>query len=109
MVSKVESYLTENATELEKTQQLVKRAASLPQNSEFGAGLVDIIASYTQTFLWLQQYDEELLIAPTGEQGGNLTPLADAKQAINQLKANLMAKGEASQLFANELTLPTYY
>ncbi|PCI58516.1 MAG: hypothetical protein COB35_13665 [Gammaproteobacteria bacterium] len=94
--------LTENANELEKALQLVKRAADLPQNSEFGAGLVDIITSYTQTFLWLQQYDEGLLTTPNGEQGGNLTPLTDAKQAINQLKTNLMAKGEASNLFANE-------
>ncbi|GAA6171033.1 hypothetical protein NBRC116592_07030 [Colwellia sp. KU-HH00111] len=64
--------LTENANELEKALHLVKRAASLPQNREFGAGLVDIIANYTQTFLWLQQYDEGLLTNPEGEQGANL-------------------------------------
>ncbi len=43
--------LQQNAHELEKALLLVKRAAALPQNSEFSAGLVDIIASYTQTFL----------------------------------------------------------
>ncbi|WP_077338808.1 virulence protein RhuM/Fic/DOC family protein [Pseudocolwellia agarivorans] len=94
--------LTENANELEKALLLVKRAAALPFNAEFGAGLVDIVASYTQTFLWLQQYDEGLLDSPQGEIGGNLTPLSDAKQAISQLKQNLMAKGEATKLFANE-------
>ncbi|WP_111977193.1 RhuM family protein [Algibacillus agarilyticus] len=97
-----EQRLTENANELEKALILVKRAAALPYNSEFGAGLVDILASYTQTFLWLQQYDEGLLTAPEGQQGGNLTPLKDAKQAISQLKQNLMNKGEATQLFAQE-------
>ncbi|TMO02089.1 virulence protein RhuM/Fic/DOC family protein [Pseudoalteromonas sp. S558] len=94
--------LAQNATELENALQLVKRIAVLPQNSEFGAGLVDIIASYTQTFLWLQQYDEGLLNSPKGELGGSLTLLDDAKIAISQLKQNLTNKGEATKLFAQE-------
>ncbi|WP_350552541.1 virulence protein RhuM/Fic/DOC family protein [Pseudoalteromonas sp. 120-MNA-CIBAN-0494] len=94
--------LAQNATELDNALQLVKRIAVLPQNSEFGAGLVDIIASYTQTFLWLQQYDEGLLNSPKGELGGALTPLNDAKIAIDQLKQNLINKGEATKLFAQE-------
>lgn len=94
--------LAQNATELNNALQLVKRIAVLPQNSEFGAGLVDIIASYTQTFLWLQQYDEGLLNSPKGELGGALTPLNDAKIAITQLKQSLMNKGEATKLFAQE-------
>ncbi|MGB1978590.1 MAG: RhuM family protein [Pseudoalteromonas tetraodonis] len=94
--------LAQNATELDNALQLVKRIAVLPQNSEFGAGLVDIIASYTQTFLWLQQYDEGLLNSPKGELGGTLTLLNDAKAAITQLKQNLINKGEATKLFAQE-------
>ena len=94
--------LSQNAAELDKALQLVKRAASLPHNSEFGAGLVDIIASYTHTFLWLQQYDEGLLVAPKGELGGELTRLSDAKKALAQLKKQLIAKGEATVLFAQE-------
>ncbi|WP_017446220.1 virulence protein RhuM/Fic/DOC family protein [Gayadomonas joobiniege] len=94
--------LSQNAKELEKALLLVKRASALPQNSEFGVGLVDIIASYTQTFLWLQRYDEGLLETPQGQQGGELTPLADAKTAIAELKKNLINKGEATPLFAQE-------
>jgi len=94
--------LSQNALELEKALQLVKRAAALPYNSEFGAGLVDILASYTQTFLWLQQYDEGLLQQPKGEAGGELTPLADAKVALAQLKTKLIARGEATALFGQE-------
>ncbi|WP_405632190.1 RhuM family protein [Pseudoalteromonas sp. Ld20] len=94
--------LAQNATELDNALQLVKRIAVVPQNSEFGAGLVDIIASYTQTFLWLQKYDEGLLNSPKGELGGALTPLNDAKAAIAQLKQNLIIKGEATKLFAQE-------
>ncbi|MDP4537044.1 virulence protein RhuM/Fic/DOC family protein [Alkalimonas collagenimarina] len=94
--------LSQNAAELEKALQLVKRAAALPYNSEFGAGLVDILASYTQTFLWLQQYDEGLLQQPKGEPGGELTPLADVRAALAQLKAQLIARGEATALFGQE-------
>ncbi len=94
--------LQQNATELDKALQLVKRAAAIPQNKEFGAGLVDIISSYTQTFLWLQQYDEGLLITPKGQPGGNLSSLGDSRVAIAQLKQQLIAKGEATPLFANE-------
>lgn len=94
--------LSQNALELEKALQLIKRAAALPYNSEFGAGLVDILASYTQTFLWLQQYDEGLLQQPKGEPGGELTPLTDARAALAQLKAQLIARGEATALFGQE-------
>jgi death-on-curing family protein len=94
--------LHENASELEKALKLVRRAASLPRNSEFGAGLVDILARYTSTFLWLQQYDEGLLIAPKGHSGGELTPLNDTYLAISELKSQLIARGEATSLFAND-------
>lgn len=94
--------LKKNATELEKALQLVRRAAALPYNAKFGAGLVDIISSYTQTFLWLQQYDEGLLIAPEGQQGGVLSSLDATRAAIVELKQQLISKGEATPLFANE-------
>jgi len=77
-----ENRLHENASELEKALKIVQRAASLPRSGEFGAGLVDILARYTSTFLWLQQYDEGLLVAPKGMSGGELTPLNDATRAI---------------------------
>jgi len=97
-----ESRLSQNASELESALKLVQRAAQLPQNAEFGAGLADILGRYTKTFLWLQQYDEGLLTEPKGENGGSLTPLGDAKLAIRELKRQLISKGEATQLFANE-------
>ena len=94
--------LQQNAQALEQALRLVKRIALLPQNTEFGAGLADIITSYTQTFLWLQQYDEGLLASPTGQPGGDLTPLGQARLAITELKTQLMNKQQASELFAKE-------
>lgn len=92
-----------NAAELEAALQLVRKAAAGEAlTAEQGRGLVDVIARYTQTFLWLQRYDEGLLTAPAGSPGGVLPSVAEARAAIARLKADLMARGEASELFGRE-------
>lgn len=58
-----------NAAELEAALALVKKAAAGEITTDQGRGLVDVIARYTQTFLWLQRYDEGLLAAPVGSSG----------------------------------------
>jgi len=63
---------------------------------------VDIVSRYTHTFLWLQQYDEGLLAEPQTQQGGTLPTYAEACSALAELKLQLMAKGEASDLFGRE-------
>ena len=67
-----------------------------------GSGLAEIVVRYTQTFLWLQRYDEGLLTDPRGHPGGALPPLDEAHAGIATLKADLMAKGQASALFGLE-------
>jgi prophage maintenance system killer protein len=95
--------LESNSQALEAALLLVKRTAqSQALTLDAGRGLVDIIARYTHTFLWLQRYDEGLLAEPTGTLGGQLTPLDVARHAISVLKTDLMAKGEASPLFGLE-------
>lgn len=92
-----------NAAELEAALQLVRKAAAGEAlTADQGRGLVDVIARYTQTFLWLQRYDEGLLTAPAGSPGGVLPTLDEARAAIARLKADLMARGEASELFGRE-------
>lgn len=92
-----------NAAELEAALHLVKKAAAGEALTlDEGRGLVDVIARYTQTFLWLQRYDEGLLTAPAGSPGGVLPSLEEARAAIARLKADLMARGEASDLFGRE-------
>ncbi len=92
-----------NAAELEAALQLVRKAAAGEAlTAEQGRGLVDVIARYTQTFLWLQRYDEGLLTTPAGSPGGVLPTLDEARAAIARLKADLMARGEASELFGRE-------
>lgn len=54
--------LAQNAYELEQALALIQKTAQSPNLTlDGGRGLVDIISRYTQTFLWLQQYDEGLL------------------------------------------------
>jgi len=92
-----------NARELEAALQLVRKAARSPElQTDMGRGLVDIVTRYTQTFVLLQRYDEGLLTEPTTTPGGTLFTLAEARTALAGLKVDLMARGEASALFAQE-------
>lgn len=95
--------LQQNADELNQALALIQKTAASPELTlASGRGLVDIISRYTQTFLWLQQYDEGLLNEPRGENGGTLPSPAEARAALADLKAQLMQRGEATDLFARE-------
>lgn len=95
--------LEANANELEAALQLVRSTLKSPElSAEAGVGLADIITRYTQTFLWLQRYDEGLLTDPKGHPGGTLPTWEEATAAIANLKADLIAKGQASELFGRE-------
>ncbi|OQY56505.1 MAG: hypothetical protein DRR08_05085 [Candidatus Parabeggiatoa sp. nov. 2] len=92
----------QNAAELQQALALIRKAARSPEvNAESGRGLVEIITRYTQTFLWLQRYDEGLLNEPSCQAGGRLPNADEAMQALQELKQSLMDRGEASELFAN--------
>lgn len=90
----------QNAAELEQALALIRKAARSPAiTAETGSGLVEIVSRYTQTFLWLQRYDEGLLDEPCGQAGGNLPSEAEASVALRALKQSLLARGEATELF----------
>ena len=92
-----------NAAELEAALNLVRKAAAGEAlTSDQGRGLVDVIARYTQTFLLLQGYDEGLLSEPKGVPGGVLLSTSEARISVGRLKADLMARGEATELFGRE-------
>ena len=93
----------QNARELEAALALVRKAAAGEAlTSDQGRGLVDVIARYTQTFLLLQRYDEGLLEEPKGSRGGVLPAVEEARAAIGRLKADLIGRGEATDLFGRE-------
>ena len=90
-----------NAVALEQALKLIQKTAQSPELSlESGRGLVDIVSRYTQTFLWLQRYDEGLLDEPEGQTGGTLPSPEVAMQSLLSLKQQLMARGEATDMFA---------
>lgn len=90
-----------NAAELEQALALIRRTAQSPElTREAGSGLVEIVSRYTQTFLWLQRYDEGMLNEPGGRPGGHLPSEAEATAALQALKKNLIERGEATDLFA---------
>lgn len=92
-----------NARELEAALTLVRKAAQSPAlDVGSGRGLVDIVSRYAQTFLLLQRYDEGLLTDPQAQPGGNLPSLTEARTALDGLQAELMARGEATDLFARD-------
>ncbi len=91
----------QNAAELEQALALIRKAARSPAiTAEAGSGLEEIVSRYTQTFLWLQRYDEGLLNEPDGQPGGSLPTEAEASAALLELKQSLLARGEATELFA---------
>lgn len=95
--------LEANSRELEAALQLVKKAAQSQELlADTGRGLVDIVTRYAQTFLLLQRYDEGLLSEPQEESGGVLPTADEARVALARLKADLMARREATELFARE-------
>ncbi len=92
-----------NAAELEAALALVRKTAQSPDLiADTGRGLVEIVSRYTQTFLLLQRYDEGLLTEPNGTAGGAMPSLDEVRKSIAGLKADLMSRGEASDLFGLE-------
>jgi len=90
-----------NSAELQQALRLIKKTAQSPElKTDEGRGLVEIISRYTQTFLWLQRYDEGLLDDPAGQEGGVLPSPTEAMDALNNLKSQLINRGEATELFA---------
>jgi prophage maintenance system killer protein/prophage antirepressor-like protein len=95
--------LRDNAQAFEAALALVRQATqSAELTSDMGRGLIDVVTRYAQSFLWLQQYDEGLLHEPAQQPGGTLPHADEARKSLAGLKADLIARGEATELFARE-------
>ncbi|MER2541329.1 MAG: virulence protein RhuM/Fic/DOC family protein [Azonexus sp.] len=93
----------ENIRQLERTlslfQQNLIEQASLPE----ARGLVNVIAGYARTFVLLNQFDSERL--PLGDFATTIhyeIREDEALAGIATLKADMLARGEASELFGNQ-------
>ncbi|MCF6300843.1 MAG: virulence RhuM family protein [Proteobacteria bacterium] len=93
--------LEQNAEALQQALKLIEKTVKSPGLTlDSGRGLTEIVSRYTQTFLWLQHYDEGLLEEPEGETGGQLISADAAMQLLTELRQSLMDRGEATDLFA---------
>lgn len=93
----------QNAKELETALELVQNVVKNQDGiSDLSQGVIDVIASYTKTFLLLQRYDEGLLGEPKTEGGGKLSTVKEIRKSLAKLKADLIVKKEATVLFAQE-------
>ncbi len=93
----------ENIRQLERTlslfQQNLIEQASLPE----ARGLVNVIAGYARTFVLLNQFDSERL--PLGDFATTIhyeIREDEALAGIAALKADMLGRGEASELFGNQ-------
>lgn len=93
--------LQERGIEFEQAVSLLSRTLA-NQNliTEEGAAVATVISEYARSWSLLQGYDEQNL-AELSVRQADMQPLAlnDVLVAISQLKANLIAKGEATELF----------
>lgn len=93
--------LQERGIAFELALDLLSRTLANQQlvNAE-GAAVVRVIADYARSWSLLQGYDEQSLSGQTGKQSDMRSlHLDDVLAAITQLKSELIAKGEATELF----------
>ena len=93
--------LQERGIEFEQALNLLQRTLANQQlvNTE-GAAVLGVIAEYARSWSLLQQYDEQSLASQTRPQSGMRSlELDEVLAAIEQLKTELIAKGEATALF----------
>ncbi|MBN4069247.1 virulence RhuM family protein [Beggiatoa alba] len=87
----------QNAKALQQALKLIEKTAKSPNLTlDAGRGLTEIVSRYTQTFLWLQRYDEGLLEEPQGQTGGDLATPEQAMQSLISLKQSLIERREAT-------------
>jgi prophage maintenance system killer protein len=89
--------------ELQQVVQFIQQSGQQALTATETKGFLEILSTYTQSFVLLNQYDTHRLAQPSPV--SNITAeieYAEAKQAINTLKQQLIIQKEATQLFGNE-------
>lgn len=82
---------------------LTSTLSSQAMVTDQGRAILDVVQTYARSWNILLAYDDDTLAEPAkGNKAPKPFPVADAKQAISALKLDLLAKGEATDLFALE-------
>jgi len=101
-----ERRLQERGIEMEQAVQLLSRTLTRHELvTEDGRGVLDVITRYAKSWLLLKEYDDNTLSVPERRRPARVAiDYARARENINTLKARLIEKGEASNLFGQERT-----
>ena len=101
-----ERRLRERGIEMEQAVQLLSRTLTRHELvTEEGRGVLDVITRYAKSWLLLKEYDDNTLSVPERRRPARVAiDYARARENINMLKARLVEKGEASNLFGQERT-----
>ncbi len=91
-------------TDLEQAVALVKNALETKKLKGAEAkGLLEVITKYAQSWLLLQKYDEDKLVLPVKQAKPKYElDYNQAISAISDLKNNLLAQKQATDIFGNE-------
>ncbi|HUC82025.1 MAG TPA: virulence protein RhuM/Fic/DOC family protein [Flavisolibacter sp.] len=94
----------EKFKELHQTVEFLKTTLGTKNLSGNEAqGLLEIISTYTRSFILLNQFDRNSLEAePSGKGITHEINYGEAINAIKELKTELIARGEASELFGRQ-------
>ena len=89
--------------EFKKEIELLTRTVKSSNIGEIEAkGFLDIVTKYTKSWILLNKYDENSLELPKGKKAKFILDYDEAKEEIEKLKTNLIAKKEATNLFGLE-------
>lgn len=91
-------------SEAEQAIQLLSRTLTRHKLvNEEGRGVLEVISRYAKSWLLLKEYDEERLAVPERRKPARIAlDYFRAREAIDELKARLIERGEATSLFGQE-------
>lgn len=96
------AHSTANIAELQKTISLIASVRDRKLSSDEAQGLLTIIKHYADTWTTLQEYDSGRLKKQTSSKRSRRLSYDEVRGGLEQLKRELMRKGEAGDLFAVE-------
>ncbi len=94
---------TEKLNELQQTINFIQGKANHPELQGQAQELLRIINEYTNSLTLLHQYDEGKLRIGKGKKPSFVLTPEEAAKLIEQLKSDLIKKGEASALFGQNI------
>jgi death-on-curing family protein len=95
--------IQERFIEFEKEIELLTKVIKTQELKEIEAkGFLEIITKYTKSWILLNRFDEQSLKLPTGKEAKFILDYDEAKEAIQELKKELISKKEATEIFGIE-------